>query len=154
MASFASRMYRSLSVPVRMAGSVEEAVADADLVVAITDAQEPLLFPGMVGPGCHLTSVGADVAGHRELSATLIRQSSFFCDDRRRALAPHALPALGLGEEAIAGELSEVVAGLHPGRRDPDEVTLFAAYGLPHQLLAGAWLVYLGALEDPGLSPA
>jgi ornithine cyclodeaminase len=152
MASFASRMYRALSLPVRMAGSVEEAVADADLVIAITDAREPLLFPGMVGPGCHLTSVGADVAGHRELSATLIRQSAFFCDDRRRALAPHALPGLGLGEEAIAAELGEVLAGVHPGRRDPDEVTLFAAYGLPHQLLAAAWLVYLGAREDPGPS--
>lgn len=151
MATFAHRMYRALSVPVRMAGSVEEAVADADLVVSITDAHEPLVFPGMVGPGCHVTSVGADVPGHRELSASLIRQSTFFCDDRRRALGEGALPALGVGEEAVAAELGEVLTGAHPGRTSADEVTLFAAYGLPHQLLAAAWLVYLAAREDDAI---
>lgn len=148
MASFAQRMYRAISLPVRMAESVEEAVSDADIVLAITDAGEPFLFPGMVGPGTHLTSVGADRPGHRELSASLIRQSTFFCDDRRRALAPEALPAMQLGEDAIAAELGDVLAGRHPGRTAPDEVTLYAAYGLPHQVLAAAWLVYLGARED------
>jgi len=151
MAFFARRIYQSLSLPVRMADSVDEAVADADLVIAVTDARAPLLFPGMVGPGCHLTSVGADVPGGQELSATLIRQSTFFCDDRRRALAPEELPSHQIGAEAIAAELGEVLAGRHPGRSAPEEVTLFAAYGVPHQLLAAAWLVYVGAREDDEL---
>lgn len=148
MASFAERMYRAVSLPVRMAENVEEAVADADIVVAVTDAGEPFLFPGMVRAGCHVTSVGLDLPGHRELSAGLIRQSTFFCDDRRRALAPDALPVLQLGEDTVAAELADVIAGRHPGRTSREEITLFAAYGLPYQVLAAAWHVFLGARED------
>jgi ornithine cyclodeaminase len=148
MAEFAERMYRELSVPVRMADSSEEAVSDADIVLAVTDSGQPFLFPGMVGAGCHLTSVGANITGHQELAANLIRQSRFFCDDRKRALAPDALPSMGLGADVIAAELGEVLAQTQPGRTSPEEITLFAAYGLPHQVLTAAWLVYQGARED------
>jgi ornithine cyclodeaminase/alanine dehydrogenase-like protein (mu-crystallin family) len=150
MAAFATRMYQALALPVRMADSVEEAVSDADLVLAITDAIEPFVFPGMVLPGCHVTSIGMNVSGHRELSANLIRQSSFFCDDRARA--GELLTAMGLGPEAIAAELGAVLAGQHPGRRSRDEITLHAAFGLEHQVLAAAWLVYESAREDPSVA--
>ena len=145
LALFAHRMHVALSVPVREAGSAEEAVADADLVLAITDATEPFLFPGMVAPGGHVTSVGADLAGHRELAPTLVRQSAFFCDDRARAVAS------GIPEAQIAAELGEVLAGRHPGRRSPDEVTLYAAFGLPQAVLAAAWLTFESAREDDSL---
>jgi ornithine cyclodeaminase len=40
---FATRMYHSLNLPVRPAETVEEAVADADIVVTATSAHEPSL---------------------------------------------------------------------------------------------------------------
>ena len=150
MMTFAQRMYQAIQLPVRPAESVEEAVSDADLVIAVTDATEAFVFPGMVPQGCHLTSVGIDVLGHHELSANLIRQSTFFCDDRRRAMGAGALPK-GLGADTIAAELGEVIAGKHPGRTAADEITLYGAFGLPHQVLAAAWLAYESAREDPSV---
>jgi ornithine cyclodeaminase len=132
-------------VPVREASSVEEAVADADLVLAVTDATEPILFPGMVGPGCLILSVDAAGAGLRELSGALVRQSGLFCDDRARAVAA------GIPAEQIVAELGEVIGGKHPGRRSSDEVILYASFGLPHSLLAAASLAFESARDDDSL---
>ncbi|HEX8435088.1 ornithine cyclodeaminase family protein [Archangium sp.] len=145
---FATRMYHALNLPVRPAESVEEAVADADIVITATSAREPFLFPGMLRGGTHVTALGADEPGLAELSAGLLRQSTFFCDNRALALAMGAPAGVGLGEEVIHAELGEVLAGTKQGRTDAGQVTLFGAVGLPFQDLVAAWHVYLGARAD------
>jgi len=137
---FAARMYKALNLPVRPALSVEEAVEDADLVITATSAREPLLFPGMLRGGTHVTAVGADGPGRAELSAGLLRQSSFFCD--------HPAWSSLLGETPVPTALGEVLAGTKPGRRDAAEVTVFGAVGPPWQDLIAAWHVYQGARGD------
>jgi ornithine cyclodeaminase len=145
---FAARMYHALNLPVRPAESVEEAVEDADIVVTATAAREPFLFPGMLRGGTHVTALGADEPGLAEVSAGLLRQSTFFCDNRALALAMGAPAGVGLGEEVIHAELGEVLAGTKPGRTDAGQVTIFGAVGLPFQDLVAAWHVYQGARTD------
>jgi len=145
---FATRMYHSLNLPVRPAETVEEAVADADIVVTATSAHEPFLFPGMLRGGTHVTALGADEPGRAEVSAGLLRQSTFFCDHRALTLSMGALAGVGLGEEAIHAELGEVLAGTKSGRGDAGQVTIFGAVGLPFQDLVAAWHIYQGARTD------
>jgi ornithine cyclodeaminase len=145
---FATRMYHALNLPVRPAESVEEAVADADIVVTATSATEPFLFPGMLRGGTHVTALGADEPGRAEVSAGLLRQSTFFCDHRALTLAMGALGGVGLGEEAVHAELGEVLAGTKSGRTDAGQVTIFGAVGLPFQDLVAAWHIYQGARTD------
>ncbi|PTL83292.1 ornithine cyclodeaminase family protein [Vitiosangium sp. GDMCC 1.1324] len=145
---FAHRMYQTLKLPVRPAMSVEEAVEDADIVITATPSREPFLYPGMVRGGTHITALGADEPGKAEVSAGLLRQSTFFCDHRTLNLAMGAPAGVGLGEEFIHAELGEVLAGTKRGRSDAGQVTIFGAVGLPFQDLVAAWHVYQGARTD------
>jgi ornithine cyclodeaminase/alanine dehydrogenase-like protein (mu-crystallin family) len=141
---FAHDIFETLSLPTRTETSVEAAVWDADLVITSVGGQSPLLHPGMLPSGAHVSAVGGNDAGVRELSIPLIRQSRFFCDDRQ------VLCRLGGPVEVsvVVGDLGEVLRGEVPGRTSPDEVTLFSSVGLPFQDLTLAWQVYQGALED------
>jgi ornithine cyclodeaminase len=145
---FAARMYQSLQLPVRPAESVEEAVEDADIVITSTPSREPFLYPGMVRGGTHIVTLGADEPGKAEISAGLLRQSTFFCDHRALNVAMGAPAGVGLGEEVIHAELGEVLAGTKQGRTDAGQVTIFGAVGLPFQDLVAAWHVYQGARTD------
>jgi ornithine cyclodeaminase len=145
---FCTRMYHALNLPMRPAMSVEEAVEDADIVVTATPSREPFLFPGMLRGGSHVTALGADEPGKAELSAGLLRQSTFFCDNRALNAAMGAPAGAGLGGDIIHAELGEVLAGKKPGRTDAGQVTLFGAVGLPFQDLVAAWHVYQGARHD------
>jgi alanine dehydrogenase len=42
----------------------------------------------------------------------------------------------------VAAEIGEVVAGVHPGRRDAREITLFKSVGVAVEDVASAALVY------------
>ncbi|HZI10255.1 MAG TPA: ornithine cyclodeaminase family protein [Myxococcus sp.] len=146
--AFATRMYKELNLPVRVAESIAEAVEDADIVAAATWSRQAFLHPGMVRPGTHITTLGADEPGKAEVSAELLQQSLFVCDHRGLAVSTGAAGAVGLGEDAIHAELGEVIAGMKPGRTSPEQVTVFGAVGLPFQDLAAAWHVYQGAQHD------
>lgn len=124
----AARMQSTLHLPSRSTNTVEEAVADAELVVVVG----PGLAPGMLPPGCHVTSMGP---GRLDGAA--------FCDHR------------GLSE-ALGGEggteLGEVLAGSAPGRTSGEQRTVFSHLGMPFQDLVAAWQVYQGALQDDGVT--
>ncbi|HEX5749887.1 MAG TPA: hypothetical protein VFZ09_26890 [Archangium sp.] len=102
----------------------------------------------MLRGGSHVTALGADEPGKAELSAGLLRQSLFFCDNRALNVAMGAPAGVGLGDDVIHAELGEVLAGTKPGRTDAGQVTLFGAVGLPFQDLVAAWHVYQGARYD------
>ena len=128
------------------ANSLTEAVADADIVVCATWAKDPFLYPEFLRLGAHVTTLGADEPGKAEVSADLILASRFFCDDRELAVVSGAVGNVGLGGEAITGELGEVLSGRIPGRLG-DEMTVYGGVGLPWLDLAAAWAVYQAALE-------
>jgi ornithine cyclodeaminase len=129
---------------VRAAASAEEAVRDADVVVAVTNAREPVLRHGWLKPGAHLNAVGASSPQAREIDTATVAASALFCDSREslRNEAGEFLAAIreGLiaGEEHVRAELGEVLAGLAPGRRDAGELTLFRSLGVAIEDLAAA----------------
>src|ERR1700678_915911 len=61
--AFAARMQTELGITVTSAGTVEEAVADADIVCTVTAASEPILKGEWVRPGTHLNVGGSGFAG-------------------------------------------------------------------------------------------
>lgn len=145
---FSTRIYSALDLPARATLSVEEAVADADIVVISMAAREPLLLPGMLRGGTHVTVLDADAPESSALSAGLLRQSTFFCDHRELNARQGAPARVGLGADVIHAELGEVLAGQKPGRGDASQVTVFGTVGLPFQDLVAAWHLYQGARGD------
>jgi ornithine cyclodeaminase len=129
---------------VRVAGSAEEAVRGADVVVAATSAREPVLAHAWLKPGAHLNAVGASTPRAREIDTATVAASALFCDSRESlrneagefqlAVREGAIP----GEEHVRAELGEVLAGSAPGRRDDAELTLFRSLGIAVEDLAAA----------------
>lgn len=138
---------------VTVAASLEDALDGAEIVVTATWAKEPFLFRRHVRPGMHATTVGPDQPGKCEIAADVLEDAVVVVDDRRLAVEMGAVGGAGLGPEAVAAELGEVLAGRHPGRTRPDDITVFGSVGLAFQDLAAGWLAYRLA-QDRGIGQA
>ncbi|MFH8371509.1 ornithine cyclodeaminase family protein [Streptomyces sp. NPDC018031] len=134
----------------RVVGSAAEAAARATVLLLATWSREPLLALADIGPGRHLTTLGADEPGKRELAADLLATALLVVDDRDLAASGGAPATAGLPATAIDATLGEVLRGRHPGRTAADQITVYAPVGLPWQDLAVAWAAYREA-ERRGL---
>jgi ornithine cyclodeaminase len=144
---FATRMESELQVPIKAMSSVEEAVADADIVCTVSAAVEPILKGEWVRPGTHLNVVGSGFAGPVEVDNDLVVRSRFFADSRAGVLEQGSeflrAKAAGLiGDDHIVGEIGQVMAGEISGRRSPEEITVYKSLGHVVQDLASAWALY------------
>jgi ornithine cyclodeaminase/alanine dehydrogenase-like protein (mu-crystallin family) len=144
---FAARHSSRLGIEIEPADKLTTALRDADIVVTATWANEAFLHPGMIRPGTHITTLGADQPGKAEVSADLLRSSLFVCDDRDLTVTMRAADGACVGAKVIDAELGEVIAGAHPGRTEPGQITIFGSVGLAFQDLVVTWLAYQGALE-------
>src|SRR6202167_1906613 len=88
--SFAERMQGELAVLVASAGTVEKAVAEADIICTVTSSAEPILKGIWVRPGTHLNLVGSGHAGPTEVDNDLVVRSRFIADRREGVLAQRA----------------------------------------------------------------
>ncbi len=144
---FAERMHTELAVPVSSAGTVEEAVAEADIICTVTSAAEPILKGAWVRPGTHLNLVGSSHAGPVEVDNDLVVCSRFIADSREGVLNQGAeflrAKAAGLiGDDHIVAEIGQVLAGEIEGRRSAEEITVYKSLGHVVQDLATAWALY------------
>ena len=108
--------------------SPEAACRAADIIVTATTAREPLFQADWVQPGTHVSSMGSDAAGKQELPPDLFGRAALFCDlpEQSRRIGEFQHAAADLELTAIG----EVLAGRGPGRRTPDDVTVFDSSGV------------------------
>jgi ornithine cyclodeaminase/alanine dehydrogenase-like protein (mu-crystallin family) len=129
------------SAGVRAVRSAEEAARGADVVVTATTSTTPVLRGEWLAPGAHVAAVGAVRPDWRELDDDLVRGARLFVESRDAALL-EAGDVIAAGRTAAElTELGEVVTGARPGRRSPEEVTLFKSVGVAVEDLAAAELV-------------
>lgn len=150
---YAEEMRGMLGTEVDTVSSVEELVRHSEAVVTTTPSTEPLIDAAWLHPGLHITAMGSDAEGKNELQPALIHRADRFVCDRRSQSA-----AIGELRAAIAGgavakdwacdELGEISAGLKPGRRAGDEVTVCDLTGMGVQDTAIALYAYRRALES------
>jgi len=144
---FARRMGAELGLPIIAAAGVEEAVAEADIVCTVSHAIEPILLGKWLRPGTHVNLVGSSRAGPVEVDSDLVMRARFIADSREGVLAQGAeflrAKAAGLiGDDHIAAEIGQVLAGDIPGRRNAEEITVYKSLGHVVQDLAAAWALY------------
>lgn len=143
---FAERHGQPGSPPPRLVDGAAEVSAACDIVVLATWSHTPLLTLAEAFPGQHLTSLGADEPGKRELGADLLNAATLVVDDlelaRRTGVLCHQdVPG------PLATTLGAVLRRTAAGRTDPSQLTVYAPVGLPWQDLALAWTCYLSAKE-------
>jgi ornithine cyclodeaminase len=132
---------------VTVADTAEAAVRGADIVSAATMSREPLVRGAWLGPGVHVDLVGAFTPEMRESDDEVMRRSEVFVDTREGALTEAgdirlAIEAGALTPERIRADLFELTQGHHPGRRRPDEITVFKSVGSALEDLIAARLVH------------
>ena len=142
---FADEMREELGADVTVAGDVESAVRDADLVITATPAREPLLRAAWLSPGAHVTALGSDGPAKRELEVEVLRRADLVVvDDLEQAAEKgelhHALEAGAMTRDDVAAQLGDLATGAHPGRTDDDQITVADLTGVGVQDAAVASL--------------
>jgi alanine dehydrogenase len=125
-----------------VAATPAAATRDSDVVVTATWSREPLISQDDVYGGQHVTSLGADEPGKRELSAGLLTQALLVVDDVALAREMGAVGTGGLDADVVDATSADVLAGKHPGRTSDAQVTVYSPVGLPWQDLAVSWHLY------------
>ncbi|MEL6583710.1 MAG: iminosuccinate reductase BhcD [Pseudomonadota bacterium] len=129
----------------------EELGAQADVIITITSAFEPLLMADWIKPGTHIACMGTDTKGKQEVDAALVAKATVFTDEIAQAIsigeAQHAIAAGTLTEAGIT-PIGDVINGAHPGRTSDEEITLFDGTGVGLQDLAVAAVAARLAAEE------
>jgi ornithine cyclodeaminase/alanine dehydrogenase-like protein (mu-crystallin family) len=145
--AFATKMQGELGIPITSAPTVQQAVANADIICTVTAATEPILKSEWVRAGQHINVVGSSHAGPAEIDDALVARARYFADSREGVLQQGAefLRAKQAGlidDHHILAEIGQVLAGEAEGRRTPEEVTIYKSLGHIVQDLASAWWLY------------
>jgi ornithine cyclodeaminase/alanine dehydrogenase-like protein (mu-crystallin family) len=141
--AFAERESARHGLRVEAVASARAAVAGADLICTTTASKAPVLEGTWLAPGVHINAVGACFRDARELDTAAVAGARLYVDRRESALneAGDFLLAKAegaIGDGHIVGELGEILLGKVPGRRSPDERTLFESLGIAVEDLAAA----------------
>ncbi len=139
--------------------TLDEAVAQSDIVVTCTTARTAILDARHLHRGLFIAAVGADNPAKQELTPALLRESTVVADILEQSATMgdlhHALAAGALTRDDVRGELADVICGRVAGRRSDDEVFVFDSTGTALQDVAVASLAYTRAIErDSGLEVA
>lgn len=139
----------ALRLDLRATGDLS-VVRESDVVVTCTSARAPFLTAGLVRPGTFIAATGADNADKSEIDPRLYAVTRVVVDSVEQCAEigdlHHALAADAVRLDHVHATLSEIVAGLKPGRIDDRQITLFDSTGLGLQDVAAAAGIYRRAL--------
>jgi ornithine cyclodeaminase len=129
--------------------TARQAVDGADVVCTVTSSREPVLLGDWLAPGTHVNAVGASLATSRELDSAAVVKARLYVDRRESTVnegGDFLVPKREglIGDDHIVGEIGELLVDPPriPGRRSPDEITLFKSLGLAIEDVAAARRVY------------
>jgi alanine dehydrogenase len=134
------------SVEVIAARALETGVQAADIVCCATSSSTPVFSGDWLRAGTFVDLVGNFSPSGREVDDAVMSRSRIYVDTIEGALAEAGdiLQPLSRGvisKGAIVGELSQLILGTIPGRRNADEITLFKSVGAALEDLAAAHLI-------------
>ena len=156
-ARFAAKMTARLGVEVVPAPSGEAAVRGKPIVVAVTNAAEPVVRGAWLAPGAFVAAAGGNALGRCELDGAAVRHAGrIVVDDREQARIEcgDLAPLVASGELAwddleTIGEV--VAAGKESAAAGP---ALFESQGIAAEDIAAAAVVYRRAKADATAFPA
>lgn len=126
--ALASEIARTLGMHCELAPDVHRAVARADIAITTTPSCEPLIDAADLHPGLHITAMGSDAEHKNEIAPAALAAARYVCDrlSQTRVIGElhHAIDAGLCARDAVFPELGQVIAGLVPERRSPNDVTI------------------------------
>lgn len=142
--AFAREVAASAGAPqVIMAGSPQEAVAGADIIITATTSLRPVFDGRDLAPGAHITGIGSYAPHMQEVDETAVQRAKIVVDSLHACLAEAGDLIIPLEKNLISkldihAELGQIVNGERPGRESPEEITFFKSVGVAVQDAAAA----------------
>jgi len=107
--------------------SVQQAVEGANIIVTATNSTEPVLRREWLTPGVHINAVGGDCPGKTELHRDILLRSDIFVEFPPQTRIEGEIQQLDADHPVT--ELWQVMTGQAPGRKAPEQITLFDSVG-------------------------
>lgn len=127
--------------PVAVADSIEEAVADADLVMLCTSAAEDVIDPRALAASAVITSISTNTPGAREIPADAVPALDVYVDAHTSlSIATELQTAVTNGWDPgeVRGDLADLITrSARPPRQD--RPVFFRSVGLGIEDAAAAW---------------
>jgi ornithine cyclodeaminase len=147
----AAELSGMLGMAVTAEADPQAACRGADIIVTTTPAEHPILHAEWIAPGQHITAMGSDSEHKNEINPALVTRAIYVADSlkqtRRLGELHHTIAAGRVPAEAEFAELGQVIAGLKPGRRSAEDITLCDLTGTGVQDTAIATLAHARAVE-------
>lgn len=149
---FANALAEELSIDIEPVTDLRTAVRQSDICATCTPSQQYFVKEDFVAPGTFIAAVGADNPEKQELEPALLSRSKVVVDLLEQCATigelHHALDAGAVTRDDVYGELSEVIAGIKPGRTCADEIIIFDSTGMALQDVVTAAAVYEKAVRE------
>ena len=142
---FVAECSAAFGIPIEPAGTAEQAVRGAEVIVTATTSREPVLEADWVSPRALVNAVGSNQAKRRELPAALIERAGLIAvDSIEQARVESGDLILALDEAGWKSPKLTELAELAVGRRtyDGDAPIIFKSNGLGVEDIAAAGFVY------------
>lgn len=141
-AAFAEKHGRA-GVEMIPVSNASEAVSQADVICAVSNAADPIVLGTDLTPGCHVNLVGAHSPTTREADPDVFERARVYTEITEFALseAGDLIIPVNNGEYAadkIIGELGALLNGDIEGRTDREQITVYKSLGNTAQDLAAA----------------
>lgn len=151
--TYCREMEAELGIRFSAAGSAEEAVRGADLVITTTPSRRPIVEADWLAPHATVIAVGADGPEKQELAAECLAGADKVIADRLSQCLElgeihHAVRQRLLAPADVYAELGEVVTGKKPGR-EGDELIICDLTGVGAQDAAIAEVAWQRLASPP-----
>ena len=145
--AYCREMSDELGLSVQPVESPPACVDEADVVITVTSASQPVLEGAWLAPGTHVNAAGSNALVRSEIDEETVRRASVIAVDSREQARMECGDLLAPVEKGLLQwdsitELADVVAGHVPGRVEPGDITLFESQGLAAEDVAVAAVVY------------
>jgi alanine dehydrogenase len=152
MAKFKADIESECDIPVVLAGSKQQAVEQADILVTTTRGKGSVVEAGWVRPGTHIVAIGADAPGKQEFDPEIFRRAKLVVDSIAQCVekgeTQHAIAKGIITGAGIHAEIGEILLGRKPGRESDEEITLFDSTGMAIQDNTTAAKIYRNAVKQ------
>jgi alanine dehydrogenase len=144
----ATRLVDRLALPaeVRVSEALERSAREADIIVCVTGATEPILRGEWLTPGTHVDLVGGFTPQMREADDAAVLNARVYVDHRALVMEHcgdivQPLETGVIKASHIRGDLFDLCGKTVEGRRGDDQITLFKNGGGGHlDLMFAEWI--------------